>query len=243
MDPLRVADSFRVRWCAGRAEVRGFSRHLARFRATVNAAAQDPAGPDGPSAAELDRFLTSACDQIVDFGTGNPRLELRADGTLGLLLRPLPPLTDELVVRAATIADLTHPERKGPNIGRFGALNQALGAEAMRVDAAGLVVEGTTTAILWWSGRTLCASASTDRVQSVTEALILAAASRLGYATARLRIAASDLGAHEAWAVNALHGIRPISAIDGAAAPPVDRARLALFREELDQTWEPVLRG
>ncbi|MFC7765485.1 hypothetical protein [Leucobacter soli] len=84
----------------------------------------------------------------------------------------------------------------------------------------------------------------------MTEALLLEAADRrlVGTKPNRRRIgqpqparlAPVELAQHEVWAVNALHGIRVVTSIDGTPLPPPDERRLQWFREALDRTWEAV---
>ena len=45
------------------------------------------------------------------------------------------------------------------------------------------------------------------------------------------------------WAVNALHGIRPVASLDGNALADPEPARLAWFRAALDRSWEPLAAG
>lgn len=233
MKPLRVADSFRVRVRNGRAEARGFAHHLERFASSVRAAR--------PTVEGLDAFLARACREIAAYGEGNPRLELRHDGSLALLLRPLPELRETIELRSSRAQGFAHPERKGPNIARFAELNRGLGAEALLLDASGRAIEGTTTAILWWRDETLCFAASGARVASVTERIVLAAAEAEGTPTAAGEATPGELASHEVWAVNALHGIRPALHVDGAELPEVASARLRRFRAALDRSWESVL--
>lgn len=241
---LLAADSFRVREFEGSAQVRGFSLHLTRFAATVGAAAAARVGPDWMRGT-LPRFLALARTQIAESGAGFPRLELWHQGAtepqLALSLRELPLLTETLAMRSAPDIDLVHPERKGPNIAQLSALNRTLGAEALLLDRAGRVLEGATTSVLWWEQETLCRTASAERVASVTERIVLSIARDMGISIASRELAPDDLARREAWAVNALHGIRPISTIDAIQLPEGDGGRLARFRSALDQSWEPVL--
>ena len=243
-DELLVADSFRVRGQGDAARVRGWPLHSARFARA--AAAALPEGSEAAwLAARLPGFLAHASSEISAAGDGFPRLELRHqqpdDLDLRLALRPLPELSSEIEVRTAPGVTLAVASRKGPNIGALSELNRSLGAEALLLDARGAVLEGATTSVLWWEDDTLCRVASPKRVPSVTEHLVVELARRLGYSVAEGAIAASELRHHEAWAVNALHGIRPISVIDGNPVPAMPGERLQRFREALDGTWVPVL--
>lgn len=265
---LLVADSFRVRGNprTGVAEVRGWGLHLDRFARSVAAAA----GVDDP-AENLDFrvFLRDAAERIASYGEGFPRLELRLaeagvhedrghdDGKLEgrgpelhLSLRPLPELRDTIELRTAGAVDVPAPGVKGPNISRYAELNRSLGAEALLLDADGRALEGATTSLIWWDRRSgqgyrvggllggSRGALPADRVASVTERLIAAVADP---PLRDARAAPAELARHEVWAVNALHGIRPVVAIDGDALPEPDPERLARFRAALERSWRPVL--
>lgn len=237
METLLVADSFRVRAGAGLAEARGLDLHLDRFVRSVRAAG----GPD-PAA-----FLRRAVVDIAAYGAGFPRLELlrddRAGFELGLTLRPLPALADTVELRTAAGIAVPHPEVKGPNISRYAALNRELGAEALLVDDAGRIVEGATTSLVWWDGHLLCSAGTRRRVDSVTERLVLGIGAGRGTVERRTLPTPAELARHEVWAVNALHGIRVVTGIDGTPPPEPDERRLGSFREALDRAWEPVAAG
>ncbi|WP_449283918.1 aminotransferase class IV, partial [Leucobacter sp.] len=139
---------------------------------------------------------------------------------------------------------LEHPHRKGPNIARLAELNRGLGAEALLLDADGRALEGATTSLIWWRDDADQSGGAVDepstgggRVASVTEELL--------HRTARGRLAAgrptpAELTRCEVWAVNALHGIRVVTSIDGVALPESHGPRLERFREALDRTWAPL---
>lgn len=255
---LLVADSFRVRADeeSGRAEVRGFPLHLDRFRAGVAEAlggeeAEDAVGTDWFELV-CDPFLESVPEQISRGGAGFPRLELRYDPeleaqrdaspfALGLRVRPLPALGRRIDLVSAAFENARTPWVKGPNLARHTELNRSIGAEALLLGDAGEALEGATTAIVWWEDGALGIVESTARVASVCEALVVSIAEHAGVAVRRATIAPSQLAAHEIWALNALHGIRPVRTIDGAALRTPNRARLARFRRALDETWHPVL--
>lgn len=242
---LLVADSFRVRAHDGRAEVRGYALHRARFAAAAAAAGADPAG--------VEAFLAAAGRGIAGFGIGFPRLELRGapepaskpELELRLALRPLPPLADTIALRTAPhdapeLAGLADPERKGPNLERYAALNRRLGAEAVRLDPAGRIVEGATTSIVWWEADALRVVADDARVPSVSERLLREAAAAHGVGVRRAPADPGSLAGREVWAVNALHGIRPATALDGAPLAEPAWSRLRAFRDALDRTWQAL---
>ncbi|QIK62108.1 aminotransferase class IV [Leucobacter viscericola] len=235
---LLVADSFRVRVNAttGRAEVRGWRRHLDRFRRGVEDATPELEQP------VVEGFLSEASHAIRDYGEGFPRLELWHEPNrapeLSFTLRPLPQLQTELELATAPGVTLEHAARKGPNIARLTEINHRLGAEALLVDRAGRVLEGATTSLVWWDSATRAGHVVQDRasrVSSVTESLLLNETSLTPG-----RIPPGNLTAHEVWAVNALHGIRVVTAIDGFPTQEPNSTRLERFREALDRYWEPV---
>ena len=233
---LVVADSFRVRLESGVASVNGFSLHLERFTAAVCAAA-------GTSAEELTAFIAEARAAIAAYGEGFPRLELWLTGDrfeLALALRPLPTLGTSIAMRSAAVpADVATPSVKGPNIARYGALLRELGCEALLIDADGRAVEGTTTSLVWRDGDVLHVVATTDRVPSVSERLVIDYARAAGLKVVSESIAPERLALHEVIAVNALHGARPVTSIDGAVPPFGDLNEFA--SRAFEAAAEPIL--
>ena len=257
---LLAADSFRMRATREGAAVRGFARHLERFTRAASEAwlAAGSANPDRSAseadiAARISAFVESARVRLASAGDGFPRLELwsraaagdheRDPGTdsgspqLALAIRPLPPLGETIALRSAPRGARPLAHHKGPNIDAYRDLGRELDAEPLLIDASGHVLEGGTTSVIWWhpSSHHGAVSALTDRVPSVTEALLREAA-RLEPQTIR----PEELAAREVWAVNALHGIRVVTHIDGVPCAPHDPERLDRFREMLDRHWEPV---
>ena len=245
---LLLADSFRVRVspATGRAEVRGFSRHLDRFQQGVARVASE-------LMPRLPGFVQHCRAEIDRAGACFPRFEVTIPRSsmspqLALSIRPLPQLTGTVTMRTVSLPDLSFPDLKGPNIARFRALNTELGAEALRLDASGHVVEGATTSVFWWSNedgqpRTVSSPAhhGLDRVASVTEGLLTDIAQmQPGVTLSSDRVAPAALRQHEVWAVNALHGIRLVTAIDGEPTRPAARERWQRWQDLLDRTWEPV---
>lgn len=239
---LMVADSFRVRDFQSVPQVRGLSLHVARFTSAVVAACEDTRAslPEH----RLEEFLSDSMSQIAAYGAGNPRLELWGGPELvpelQLSLRPLPALHETIELRSATRVDTYAPERKGANIGLFAQLSRSLGAEALLIAADGTVIEGTTTSIVWWQGTSGYVVESNARVHSVTEQLINQIAIDRGERLTPSRTTAEHLRAHEVWAVNALHGIRRVTRINGEPQVAGDSHRLHAYRDALDRVWERV---
>ena len=239
---LVLADSFRVRLHpdTGAGEVRGLWHHVARF-------ARGVLEIDEQAARGIGNFIDETGEQIAHYaaqhGGAFPRWELwlTADGSYSrqLSLRPLPELGETLGLVSAPGAALPNAPRKGPNIARYAALNRDAGAEALLVDDDGRVREGATTSIVWWRGEQAHISAARDRVASVTEALLGEILREHSISLTRAEITPEVLTSYEVWAVNALHGVRPVTSIDGTATPAVEAERLARVRAALDQTWQP----
>lgn len=252
MPELLIADSFHVREVAGRAEVRGFDLHSARFRRSALAAAAELGAPALEMTAfdaTLSEFLASIPSRIAAAGTGFPRLELWLDDAhdsqaprLELAVRPLPELGNELEMRTAIgFEPLRHPERKGPGIAAYTALRTELGAEPLLIDEHGLAVEGGTTSLLWWNGDDARVSASADRVDSVTERLVRDLLEQVGVRVSAGSATPEELATTEVWALNALHGIRRVASIDGASLPAPLGVRLALIKAGLEARFAPLI--
>lgn len=212
-EPLRVVDSWLVAGGRARAE----EHHLLRFAraaASVSGIEQGTVLAFGVTAAEAARRV-SAAEEARLF----PRLELRgARGCwwLGLWLRPAPPPSatvrlwvdprpDRRRSAACKGADLAY-------LGRLQRMARRIGAdEAVLVDAGGAVVEGSTTSLLWWRGATLCAPPpGPGLLPSVTRGWLLDRAATVAPVSFE-RCRPEELGGLEVWAVNALHGIRPVT--------------------------------
>ncbi|HUG50945.1 MAG TPA: aminotransferase class IV [Terrimesophilobacter sp.] len=240
--PLVVADS----WLVAEGRVLALDLHRARFFAAI--------APEKQAQLRLDAFWAAALAQIPRTGHWFPRVELRdGNGTQGrgaqrlaLRLRSAPPLGTTLTAITHHGADpRRQPHVKGPDFAALAGLRRAAHArgadEAIIVGGAGEVVDGASTAILWWRGQTLCAPPSSlARVDSVTAKTLLTLATALGteirYEAAQPR----ELDALEVWAVNALHGIRPITAwIDGPAMAG-QSARASAWRARMNALATPL---
>lgn len=235
---LLAADSFRVRMVGGIPGARAFPNHLNRFAAS--AVAVWGASHGQWTNDTLRPFLRTVADRCAAYGEGFPRLEVWSDGRLELALRPLPPLTETLQLTSVSDPERSHARIKGPGIERHSALNRWLGTEAILLDADSHTIEGATTSFVWWHQGRLHRVANQERVASVTEALVTGAAREKGTGVVEADISPEDLVQHEVWALNALHGIRQVTHIDGVALPDPDVTRLKGFRSALESHWAPL---
>ncbi|MCQ4082789.1 aminotransferase class IV [Streptomyces sp. RB6PN25] len=233
--PLRVADS----WLADAGRVRRIEWHAERFlRAVV----------DGPGPARFDaaRFFEAAVAAIPEQGRWFPRVELvepaQGSFSLRLWLRPAPEPGSALRMWASPRPDRRlHPTRKGPDLDLLATLRAeavAAGAdEALLLDDQGRVLEGTTTSLLWWRGDVLCAPVLTPSIlPGVTRRILLDEAARAGIRTVLESPAPElrQLDGLEVWAVNALHGIRPVAGWVGKAMTAGEAVKAPFWRAQLD---------
>lgn len=243
---LLAADSFRVRLGARGAEVRAFSRHLARFRAAVASidAGADQGRIDQRSQA-LEAFLATVGERVAAMGAGFPRLEATVDDAgswqFSLRHRETPPLTDSLSMRSLRSVPAPDAERKGPNIERYAAQNAELDAEALLVNLDGTVREGATTSLVWVSDGVVCGTPPEHRVSSITEGLVRDAVAARGGAI-EWRPATIDhlRNATSVWAVNALHGVRSVRVIDGEMLHQDAHGIRAMLDRALENAWEAL---
>lgn len=228
---VTVADSFL--YLKQRLRVASF--HRERFTQSVRA--------HTPHLLEqLDAFWHAAVEEMRDEPEANVRFDV-FDDRLWLRVRPVPELglTREAVTSSAKLHDA---RTKGPNIQEYHRLNERNDAETLVVDADGALVEGATTSVVWWPNAqpdTLCHVASTERVTGTTERFVrefaLSSGSRVEPVVAQPR----QLLDAEVWLVNALHGLRVLTTLDGLACADPDHERLALFRRAFDDTWQPLI--
>ena len=253
---LLVADSFRTRTHSftGETEARGMELHVSRF---IDAVEEAVAGeiPFEDLAGWLTDFFEAAGEDIAAGGDGFPRFELwrtaAGDLELACAIRPLPELGETLALITVDHATArVTPWRKGPNISRYAALNREVGTEALFVSEDGRAIEGATTSLLAWNpttghGHFLPGAGerrSEGRIVSVTEILVrvIAEEDEATVSFTEAPILARELHEYEVWAVNALHGIRVVTSVDGVPTQAAQHERLARFRKALDQTWQPV---
>ncbi|WKK71611.1 aminotransferase class IV [Rathayibacter oskolensis] len=137
------------------------------------------------------------------------------------------------------------PERKGPDIGRLALLRTraaAAGAdEAVILGPDGAIVDGASSAVIWWLGDALVMPpADSPRVWSVTARTLSVLAGALGVDVIEAPAEPDTLDGREVWTANALHGLRlATSWVDGPALA-AEPGRLDAWRRRLDALRRPL---
>ncbi|MCS0499229.1 aminotransferase class IV [Protaetiibacter mangrovi] len=235
---VEVADS----WLVEEGTVRGLELHRERFLTSIpRSRARD---------LDLESFWSASIAGIPRHGAWFPRVELREQlGMPQLLfrLREAPALQRSLILTTHTGRDpRTQPTVKGPDLGAMVRLRteaQRRGAdEAVIVDDDGHIVEGSTTCLVWWDGGTLCVPDRTmPRIPSITERTVVALATALSIPIDEQRVRPEELDGREVWALNALHGIRIVTAWQGGPASTAEEpGRLSRWRLRLDALRRPL---
>lgn len=232
-------------WLVAGGRVRAFGAHVRRFGAACRALA-------GIDADRTREFLLDAMGRVPGEGRWFPRAELidvAGDPRLRLRIRPAPPRGHSVRLWISPSPDgRTNPAVKGPDLDWLAARRQAAVAagadEAVLLSADGRVLEGSTTSILWWHGDTLCAPPQDGRLlPGTTRELLLDAARAAGVPLSLRSPLPSELDGLEVWAVNALHGIRPVTAWVGAGLAPGPAHRAPRWQEYLDGLVREVTPG
>ncbi|CAN5127650.1 aminotransferase class IV [soil metagenome] len=197
-------------------------------------------------ATGAEQFWDAAVAAIPLEGNWFPRVELHSTGRLVFRLRSAPDRQRSVVLATWTGADpWTQPAIKGPDLERMLGIRtsvQAVGAgEAVLLSPDGYVVDGATSALLWWRGAILCGPlGELERIDSVTARSVLTLAAALGVDTHEEAVTPAELDGTELWVLNALHGIRIATAwVDGpqVAEQP---GRLATWRKRMDALRRPI---
>ncbi|AGL19055.1 hypothetical protein L083_5545 [Actinoplanes sp. N902-109] len=203
-----VADS----WLVEAGGVRFLDGHRDRFTAACRR--------HGVAADRLGRFWAAVLGALPGEGRWFPRVELTTAGQLRYRLRPAPPRR-ELTPRVAADPRRS-PTVKGPDLPVL-----AGSPETVLCTPDGLVLEGSTTSLLWWEGSTLCVpDPALPLLAGVTTAALQRRARELGIRVEPVRCRVDRLDGREVWLVNALHGIRPVLRWEsaGLTAAPARRA-------------------
>lgn len=227
--------------------------HRDRFFAAAARGAQ----LEGFDELDLEGFWTAVLDSTSPTGDWFPRVELQSrSGAASLLYRErtAPDLTTSITVASHRGPDPRRtPTVKGPDLAAMMHVRstaQERGAdEGIILSPDGFVIEGGTTAIVWWRGDILFAPPEGpdwpefDRVDSVTARSLFGLAEALGVPTHREPVTPAELDGAEVWALNALHGIRIVTAwIDDAQGPQLAElpGRLSLWRGRRDALRKTV---
>jgi branched-subunit amino acid aminotransferase/4-amino-4-deoxychorismate lyase len=236
---VRIIDS----WLVADGQVRAFEAHTRRFSAAC-------AELFGIATEQTREFMRAVAARLPAEGRWFPRAELAgagADGTprLQLWIRPAPAPGRTVRLWLTDAPDTrTYPQIKGPDLGWLGGQRDAAVAagadEAVLLSRDGRVLEGSTTSIMWWHDDKLCAPGH-GALPSITQSLLLAAAIAGGVTVAFGRPQPAELAGLEVWAVNALHGIRPVTAWVGTDIEPGPALRAARWQRHLDELAAPVM--
>lgn len=248
---ILAADS----WLTVDGNTRGLELHRQRFIAAVEA----QLGVDAPPARELAAFWHAVATMLPTEGRVFPRIELvAATGTgsdsdsdsgfpqLRALMRPAPPTRPSITLMTHAGDDpRTHPDIKGPDLDAMLDLRrtaEAAGADEAVLLVDGQIVEGATTALLWWNSDTLVTVPEwMPRVSSVTELSIRALATAFGTEIVEYLARPEELDHKEIWAVNALHGIRLVTGWTGGPVPAAEPGRHDRWRRSLDALRRPAI--
>ena len=163
-----------------------------------------------------------------------------------LWLRPAPALGAAVRLWLAEGPDVrTCPRIKGPDLDWLAeqrAAAVAAGAdEAVLLSLDGRLLEGSTTSIMWWSEGRLCAPGDeAGLLPGITRSLLLDVAAAGGVPVAFGRPRPAELSGLEVWAVNALHGIRPVLGWVGADIAPGCAYRAARWQRRLNELAVPI---
>lgn len=228
LGPVLVADS----WMTSAGRQRGRALHRSRFLSSCDT--QGVARDD--LATAFDRFTAL----VPATGEWFPRIDVRGEALVGLV-RTRPSRSDEATLVTMPGDPRGAPWVKGPDILALAAAQRdaiARGASEAVVLHQGWIAEGATTSILWWRDDVLHIVDSTiPRINSTTEQLIIDRARAHDVDVVELRANPNELDGAECWVVNALHGIRPVTAwIDGPELAPPTRAQR--WRSWLAHHWD-----
>jgi branched-subunit amino acid aminotransferase/4-amino-4-deoxychorismate lyase len=232
MTDLLAADS----WLVIDGHARAVDRHWARFSAAC--------GDQGVAPEALATFRARVERAVPAYGRWFPRIELREDGKLAVLVRPSPAREPTVVAWVADVPDPRRsPRRKGPDLDRLAALRERAAAhgagEAVLADADGRLLEGAFTSLLWWEGDTLCVVPDDAPIlPGITRALLIELASERDTPVVQRRPAPEELVDRETWLVSALHGVRTVARWAGGT-PAGAAPRAATWQRLLDDFAVP----
>lgn len=227
---LDVADS----WLVEDGAARALPHHRGRFVAACAARG----APERESAV----FFDAACAALPRAGRWFPRVEYRARAGFHVRRRPAPPPSSSVVLGVADGPDPRRaPRVKGPDLELLVELRARAAAragtdEVVLRSGAGVVLEGALSSLLWWRGDTLCAPPpELPLLPGVTRAVLLTLAAERGTPVQFEACALHELDGVEVWCVNALHGIRAVTAWIGAPCAAAPARHAPAWRDALAQ--------
>lgn len=221
-----IIDSFLI----NDAKTRGLNLHLDRFRTSCLELGY-------ATAEHIDAFFAEALSSIPATGKWFPRLEATPT-ELRIALRPVPQLRHTTTLTSVT-AVRTTPKHKGLDLDDLADLRSSTDTDdALLITPAGIIAETTTAAVIAWDGATWMSMAP-ERLESVTERLLLDSARAHGEAVVTAALTVPEAQKLNLWAVNSLHGVTPITDIDGVVLPN-NSQRTALLRTWLAQSEENI---
>lgn len=237
-EKLLVADS----WFISNGGVRALHLHRQRFFSSC----MELAGIDVDT---LNEFWNSALGKLPKTGSWFPRIELAGNlsaPVFQIRIRPAPALHSTIRLMDYQGEDFRKlPRHKGPDLAQLISERKnvmELGAdEAILTTPKGFLLEGMTTSILWWEGKTLCTAPPLRRVlPGVTSRLIRSIAENGDVPFVYRSRKPADLNGCDVWAVNALHGIR--RAVEWGKSPftPSSHIDIDHWRYKLDTFIRPV---
>ena len=226
---------------------------------SLTAACAGSTGIGSVSSARASRLPAFPSDQLHAFWQATvrelprherwfPRVELtaRPRAELRLRIRPAPPQGAAVRLWAWDGPDpRAAPRRKGPDLACLAEVrhraSMAGADEALLTTRSGLVLEATSSSVLWWEGPCLCMPSPVLRIlPGVTAGLIRESAARLGTRIGHRRRRVPDLDGCEVWVVNALHGIRTVSAWVGTSVVAGPALRAPEWQARLEAWAEPL---
>jgi|HubBroStandDraft_6_1064221.scaffolds.fasta_scaffold159263_2 branched-subunit amino acid aminotransferase/4-amino-4-deoxychorismate lyase len=167
----------------------------------------------------LASFLDQVRRALPRDGRWFPRMEAHSgeDPKLALWLREAPKPGQQTRLWVSNEPDPRRaPQVKGPDLAALAALREkaflAGADDALLTDADGTVLEAAHSTVVWWRGESLCLPDTKEVLPSVTCGLIVEIAQRRGVTVIREQVSTAELRGLETWTLNALHGIRPVSA-------------------------------
>jgi branched-subunit amino acid aminotransferase/4-amino-4-deoxychorismate lyase len=234
--PLLVADS----WLVLDGSVRTLDRHVSRFSRSCLELG-------GVTQEELDRFWRRTISALPRTGAWFPRVELAGDPpSLRLRIRPAPPRGEHVRVWVPGTPDRRgSPTRKGPDLQSLTRLRSEAeehdAQEALLRTADGVVVEAASSSVLWWEDDVLCSPPEEiPALPGTTAGLVRDLAAAQGIPTARCVRRVDELAGREVWLLNALHGIRLVTAWIGCDATPGRGRHFARWRERVERLRLPL---